>query len=238
MKILAVENIVAGYGAQNVLFNISASIGKGEIVAVIGPNGAGKTTLLKVIAGIIKPKSGDIVYKGKSLFGRSPQYITAGGISWVPQEENIFPSMTVRENLEMGAYLLTEDYRDRIDEVCVIFPQLSDRMGQIAGSLSGGQRQMLAVARGLMIHPEVLLLDEPTSGLAPNLVQMMLEKIKEITNIMNNSVFLVTQTLDAVRLSNRGYLLAAGAIKYEDETQSFLSNREVKDLYFGGQVVS
>ncbi len=238
MSILTVENITAGYGAQDVLFNISASIEKGEIIAIIGPNGAGKTTLLKVIAGIIQPKSGDIVYKGKSILGRSPRYITAGGISWVPQEENIFPSMTVRENLEMGAYLLTEDYRSRIDEVCAIFPQLRDRMVQIAGSLSGGQRQMLAVARGLMIHPEVLLLDEPTSGLAPNLVQMMLEKIEEITKIMNNSVLLVTQTLDAIRLSNRGYLLSAGAIKYEDETRSFLSNREVRDLYFGRQVIS
>jgi len=238
MSLLTVEKIIAGYGAQDVLFNISASVGKGEIIAIIGPNGAGKTTLLKVIAGIIKPKSGDILFKETSIIGKPPQYITAMGISWVPQEENIFPSMTVRENLEMGAYLLKEDYRKRIDEVCTIFPQLRDRMTQIAGSLSGGQRQMLAVARGLMIHPEVLLLDEPTSGLAPNLVQMMLEKIEEITTILNNAVLLVTQTLDAVRLSNRGYLLSAGAIKYEDETRSFLSSREVKDLYFGGQAVS
>lgn len=234
MSILNIENLVAGYGAQDVLFNISVSIGKGEIIAVIGPNGAGKTTLLKVISGIIRPKSGDIFYKGESLLGRTPQYITGRGISWVPQDENVFPSMTVRENLAMGAYLLTEDYRDRIDEVCTIFPQLSNRMGQIAGSLSGGQRQMLAVARGLMIHPKLLLLDEPTSGLAPNLVQMMLEKIKEITTIMNNSVLFVTQTLDAVRLSTRGYLLAAGMIKYEDSTEIFLSNKEVKELYFGG----
>ena len=234
MSILNIENLVAGYGAQDVLFNISVSIGKGEIIAVIGPNGAGKTTLLKVISGIIRPKSGDIFYKGESLLGRTPQYITGRGISWVPQDENVFLSMTVRENLAMGAYLLTEDYRDRIDEVCTIFPQLSNRMGQIAGSLSGGQRQMLAVARGLMIHPELLLLDEPTSGLAPNLVQMMLQKIKEITTIMNNSVLFVTQTLDAVRLSTRGYLLAAGMIKYEDSTEIFLSNREVKELYFGG----
>lgn len=234
MSILNIENLVAGYGAQDVLFNISVSIGKGEIIAVIGPNGAGKTTLLKVISGIIRPKSGGIFYKGESILGRTPQYITGRGISWVPQDENVFPSLTVQENLAMGAYLLTEDYRDRIDEVCTIFPQLKNRMGQIAGSLSGGQRQMLAVARGLMIHPELLLLDEPTSGLAPNLVQMMLEKIKEITTIMNNSVLFVTQTLDAVRLSTRGYLLAAGVIKYEDSTESFLSNREVKELYFGG----
>jgi ABC-type branched-subunit amino acid transport system ATPase component len=234
MSILLVEGLTAGYGAQNVLFDVNASINPGEIVSVIGPNGAGKSTLLKVIAGVLKPKSGDICYKNTSLLGMSPRHISAMGMSWVPQEENIFSNMTVLENLEMGAYLLRRSIRDRIDEVCEVFPQLKDRMGQLAGSLSGGQRQMLAVARGLVIRPELLLLDEPTAGLAPNLVLMMLDKIREIKERMGNSVLLVTQTLDAVRLSDRGYLLAAGKMKLEEETESFLANSEVKDLYFGG----
>lgn len=234
MSILKVESIIAGYGAQDVLFNVSAYIDNGEIVTIIGPNGAGKSTLLKVIAGIIIPKSGEILFKDSPIHDKAPQYITSKGVSWVPQEENIFPSMTVLENLEMGAFLLKQDYNDRIDEVCTIFPQLKDRMSQLAGSLSGGQRQMLAVSRGLMIRPDLLLLDEPTAGLAPNLVQIMLEKIREITLRMGNSVLLVTQTLDAVRLSNRGYLLSSGKIRYKDSTKAFLSNREVKDLYFGG----
>jgi branched-chain amino acid transport system ATP-binding protein len=234
MNILQVRDLVAGYGAQDVLFGVSASIGAGEIVAVIGPNGAGKTTLLKVIAGIIRPRTGDVLYRDESLAGRSPRAITSRGMSWVPQEDNVFPSMTVRENLEMGAFLVRGDLTDRIEEVCGIFPQLRERMGQRAGSLSGGQRQMLAVARGLMTRPDLLLLDEPTAGLAPNLVQMMLERIRRITERMDSAVLLVTQTLDAVRLSDRGYLLSAGVIKYEDRTDSFLADREVKELYFGG----
>jgi len=234
MSILTIDSVTAGYGAQNVLFEVSFHIDYGEIVALIGPNGAGKSTLLKVLAGIIRPRSGDIVFKGASLIGISPQSITGTGMSWVPQEDNVFSSMTVQENLEMGAYLLGRDIKERIDEVCTIFPQLRDRMGQLAASLSGGQRQMLAVARGLMVHPDLLLLDEPTAGLAPNLVQMMLEKIKQIAVNMGNSVFLVTQTLDAVRLSDRGYLISAGRIKYEDKTENFLVNSEVRDLYFGG----
>jgi len=234
MSILDVKEITAGYGAQNVLFDVSVSIDAGEIVAVIGPNGAGKTTLLKVIAGIIKPKKGEITYKNQSILNKEPQYIASEGLSWVPQEENIFSSLTVKENLEIGAYLVKGDCSDRIGEVCSIFPQLKDRMTQLAGNLSGGQRQMLAVARGLMIRPDLILLDEPTAGLAPNLVNMMLVKIKEITLKLGNAVLLVTQTMDAVRLSNRGYLLSAGEMKYNDYTEALLINTEVKDLYFGG----
>jgi ABC-type branched-subunit amino acid transport system ATPase component len=234
MNILKVKRLTAGYGAQDVIFDVSVHIDLGEIISVIGPNGAGKSTLLKVLAGIIKPKSGDILFKGTSVLGKSPQHMTSRGLSWVPQEDNIFPSLNVLENLEVGAYLLKEDLSGRINEVCQIFPQLKERMKQTAGSLSGGQRQMLAVARGLMMHPDLLLLDEPTSGLAPTLVHMMLEKIKEIALRLGNAVLLVTQTLDAVRLSNRGYLISAGSIKYEDTTEALLTNREVRDLYFGG----
>lgn len=236
MSILQVNELTAGYGAQDVLFGVSLIIEPGEIVAVMGPNGSGKSTLLKVISGTLTARQGEILYKGKSLLGRSPQQIVRGGLSWVPQEENIFPSLTVRENLEIGAYPLKGRFENRVDEVCTIFPQLRDRMAQAAGDLSGGQRQMLAVARGLMIHPELLLLDEPTAGLAPNLVQIMLDKIREIAVRMGNAVLLVSQTIDSVRLSNRGYLLSAGRIRYEDRTEALLANQEIKDLYFGGQV--
>jgi len=236
MNILSVEELTAGYGAQDVLFDISLRVEQGEIVCVMGPNGAGKSTLLKVISGIIKPSRGQVLLRGKSITGESPQLIAGKGMTWVPQEENIFPSMTVRENLEMGAFLLRGDVRERIDEVCEIFPQLSERMGQLADSLSGGQRQMLAVARGLMTHPRLLLLDEPTSGLAPNLVHMMLERIKEIAERLKNSVLLVTQTMDAVRLSDRGYLISAGLIRYHGKTGELLSNPEVHELYFGSRL--
>jgi len=236
MSILRVDEITAGYGSQDVLFDISLKVEKGEIVCVMGPNGAGKSTLLKVIVGIIKPGNGKVILKDQNITGEAPQRIVGKGVSWVPQEENIFPSMTVKENLDMGAYSLKMDFRERIDEVCEIFPQLSDRMGQLAGNLSGGQRQMLAVARGLMTHPELLLLDEPTSGLAPNLVHVILDRIREIADRLKNSVLLVTQTMDAVRLSNRGYLISAGIIRYQGRTEELLSNPEVKELYFGGRV--
>jgi branched-chain amino acid transport system ATP-binding protein len=235
VSILQVNELTAGYGAQDVLFGVSLTIDFGEIVAVMGPNGSGKSTLLKVISGALSARQGEILYKGQSLLGRSPQQIVQQGLSWVPQEENIFPSLTVRENLEIGAHRVKQGVQDRIDEVCAIFPQLRDRMAHTAGDLSGGQRQMLAVARGLMIHPELLLLDEPTAGLAPNLVQIMLEKIREIAFRMGNAVLLVSQTIDSVRLSNRGYLLSAGRIRYEDRTESLLANQEIKDLYFGAQ---
>lgn len=235
MNIMEVKNLVAGYGVQDVLFDVSLAIGSGEIVSVIGPNGAGKSTLLKTMAGIITPRSGKILLKGKSLPGRNPWQITSLGVSWVPQEDNVFYSMSVRENLEMGAYLVRGDISDRIEEVCEIFPQLRGRMRQLAGSLSGGQRQMLALARGLMNHPDLLLLDEPTAGLAPNMVYLMLDWIREITVRLKSAVLLVTQTLDAVRLSDRGYLLSAGVIKYEDSTAEFLANEDVKELYFGGK---
>ena len=236
MSILQVNELTAGYGAQDVLFGVCLSIEAGEIVAVMGPNGSGKSTLLKVISGVLSARHGEILYKGTSLLGSSPQKIVQQGLSWVPQEENVFPSLTVRENLEIGAYAVRGDFSSRVEDVCAIFPQLQDRMNQTAGELSGGQRQMLAVARGLMIHPELLLLDEPTAGLAPNLVQVMLEKIREIAVRMGNAVLLVSQTIDSVRLSNRGYLLSAGRIRYEDRTEALLANQEIKDLYFGGQV--
>ncbi|MGQ9615093.1 MAG: ABC transporter ATP-binding protein [Spirochaetota bacterium] len=236
MSILNVEGLTAGYGAHDVLFDISLKIWQGEIICVIGPNGAGKSTLLKSIAGIIKPTRGQIIFKGENITWEAPQRIAAKGISWVPQEENIFPSMTVRENLEMGAFLLRGDLKERISEVCEIFNQLAERMGQFAGSLSGGQRQMLALARGLMTHPQLLLLDEPTSGLAPKLVHLMLDKIKEIAERLRNSVLLVTQTMDAVRLSDRGYLLSAGIMRYQGRTEELLSNSEVQQLYFGNRL--
>lgn len=234
MTLLTVKTITAGYGVQDVLFDVSVEVDHGEVVAIIGPNGAGKTTLLRAVVGIIKPKTGDITFKDRSIVGMEPEHVVRMGLGWVPQEENIFPSMTVAENLEMGAYILEGDLRERFDEVSAIFPALGERMGQPAGRLSGGQRQMLAVARGLMLRPDLLLLDEPTAGLAPNLVRMMLGKIKEVTNRLKRAVLLVTQTIDELRLCQRGYLLSAGEIKYANSTDELLRNQEVRDLYFGG----
>ena len=238
MSLLEIRNVTVGYGVQDILFDISLSVAEGEAVAVIGPNGAGKTTLLRTIVGFLRPGSGDILFKERSLPGMEPEHIVRLGMGWVPQEENIFPSLTVAENLDMGAYVLKGGYRDKIEEVYEIFPVLKERTKQAAGSLSGGQRQMLAVARGLILQPDLLLLDEPTAGLAPNLVHMMLDRIGEITHRFQRAVLLVTQTIDALRLCQRGYLLSAGKILYADSTDRLLSSAEVRELYFGGSAAS
>jgi ABC-type branched-subunit amino acid transport system ATPase component len=234
MSLLSIQNITAGYGIQSILFDVSLDVAEGEVVAIIGPNGAGKTTLLRAILGFIRPNNGNISFKDQSIVGMEPEHIVRMGLGWVPQEENIFPSMTVAENLEMGAYILRENLNNRFNEIYNLFPILKERMRQPAGSLSGGQRQMLAIARGLILQPDLLLLDEPTAGLAPTLVQMMLSKIKEITAQLQQAVLLVTQTVDALRLCQRGYLLSSGKILYADTTDQLLSSQEVRELYFGG----
>ena len=234
MSLLEVQHVTAGYGVQDVVFDVSLEVAQGEIVALIGPNGSGKTTLLRAIVGVIQPKSGSILLKGNSIVGLQTEHIVRQGLGWVPQEDNIFPTMTVAENLQIGAYLLKGDLTERLEEVSAVFPILGERMNQVAGRLSGGQRQMLAVARGMMMRPELLLLDEPTAGLAPNMVKMMLEKIHEVTELLKRAVLLVTQTIDALNLCQRGYLVSAGEIKYTDTTERFLTNAEVNKLYFSG----
>ncbi|MBS3812869.1 ABC transporter ATP-binding protein [Candidatus Bipolaricaulota bacterium] len=206
---------------------------EGELVATIGPNGAGKTTLLRTISGVIPPDRGSITLNENDITALDPEDTIRLGMSFVPQDNNIFPSLTVRENLEMGAYTLKGDFNDRIEEICEIFPQLRERMGQKAGTMSGGQQQMVAVGRGMLIRPKILLLDEPTAGLQPSLVKMMLSKVEEI-NDLGVAVLLVAQTVDAVRLAKRAYLLSAGEMVLSGETGEMLETDRVKDLYFGG----
>lgn len=234
MNQLSVEGVSAGYGEVDVLHQISIALNKGELVAVIGPNGSGKTTLLRTISGVLKPTKGKITFDGNDITNDPPELMIRKGLSYVPQDEHIFSSLTVRENLEMGAFALTENFEDRIGEVCSIFPQLKTRMKQKAGDMSGGQQQMVAVGRGLIVKPKLLLLDEPTAGLQPSLVKMMLGKVEEI-NELGVSVLLVAQTIDALQLSSRGYLLSAGKISLTGKTKELLDQEKVQDLYFGGQ---
>ena len=233
MTLFSADNISAGYGEVDVLHGVSMEIDEGELVATIGPNGAGKTTLLRTISGVLAPNSGNLNLKGKNITENAPEDNIRMGMSYVPQDENIFPSLTVRENLEMGAYTLEGDFEDRIEEICTIFPQLKERMGQKAGTMSGGQQQMVAVGRGLLIQPNLLLLDEPTAGLQPSLVNMMLEKVVEI-NKQGVAVLLVAQTVDALRLAERAYLLSAGEMVLSGDTEELLDTDRVQDLYFGG----
>ena len=234
MSLLEVKEVTAGYGDTEILHGISANLDKGELITVIGPNGSGKSTLMKTILGLIRPTKGRIFFNDEDITGQSPEAIVGKGLSYVPQSANIFPSLTVQENLEMGAFLRTGGIRERITEVLTLFPDLDGREGDIAGRLSGGQRQMLALARALMLDPILLLLDEPTAGLAPMMIESLFERILLI-NHSGVSVVLIEQNAhEALKISHRGYVLAAGNNQLDGNGNELLKNSEVARLYLGG----
>jgi len=234
MAILEANNIKAGYGETEILHGVYIKVNKGEIVSIIGPNGAGKSTLIKTVFGILKPTKGKIILDDQDITGLNPDKIVREGMCYVPQTENVFPSLTVEENLEMGAFIRNDDYRGRIKEIYEIFPDLKQKRRQRVGKLSGGQCQMVAMGRALMLDPKVLLLDEPSASLAPNLVEMIFEKIVEI-NRAGVAILIVEQNARvALKLSDRGYILAMGRNRFEDTGEALLNNEEVGKLYLGG----
>ena len=232
--ILEAEGIVAGYGEVDILHGVSLLIEEGEIVSVIGPNGAGKSTLLKAVFGLLKLRKGRLLLNGSDATGLPPQKMVRNGVSFVPQSENVFPSLTIMENLEMGAFIGKDDFRGRLEEVYRLFPMLSERPHMKAGKLSGGQRQMLALARALMLQPRLLLLDEPTASLSPKMVGDILEKIRDI-NRSGVAILIVEQNArEALALCHRGYVLVMGKNAMEDTGQNLLHSDEVGRLYLGG----
>lgn len=234
MTILKTEGITAGYTKVDILHKVNIRVKSGEIVSVIGPNGAGKSTLLKTIFGILNPREGNVTLKNEDITGLKPDRIARKGISYVPQVDNIFPSMTIQENLEMGAFIRNDDYSQRLDEIYDLFPILKERRKQKAGQLSGGQRQMVAMGRALMVDPRVLLLDEPSAGLSPILVSDIFEKITEI-NETGVSIIIVEQNArEALKMANHGYVLAMGKNVLDDKGDALLANEEVGRLYLGG----
>jgi ABC-type branched-subunit amino acid transport system ATPase component len=234
MIILKTEDITAGYTEIDILHDVCIKVKSGEIVSIIGPNGAGKSTLLKTIFGILKPRKGNVTLKGENITGLKPDKIVRKGISYVPQVENVFPSMTIQENLEMGAFIRDDDYSQRLDEVYNLFTVLRERKKQKVGHLSGGQRQMVAMGRALMLDPQVLLLDEPSAGLAPILVSDIFEKIMEI-NATGIAIIIVEQNArEALKMAHHGYVLAMGRNVLDDKGEALLSNEEVGRLYLGG----
>jgi ABC-type branched-subunit amino acid transport system ATPase component len=206
----------------------------GEIVTLIGPNGAGKSTLMKTVFGLLRPRRGTIRLEGRDVTGLAPSALVRRGISYVPQVDNVFPSLTVEENLEMGAVVRKDDVRPRIEEVLAIFPILRAKRRLKAGGLSGGERQMVAMGRALMLDPRLLLLDEPSAGLSPVLVDVVFEKIEAI-NRGGVAILLVEQSArEALRRSHRGYLLAGGQVRLEGPGPALLENPDVARLYLGG----
>lgn len=234
MSLLEVRDVVSGYGETEILHSVSIAVEKGQIVTIIGPNGSGKSTLLKTIFGLVRPKKGRVYFHGEDITGMPPEVMVRKGLCYVPQSSNVFPSLSIQENLEMGAFVRTGDFRQRLKEMYDLFPDLVERRKDRAGTLSGGQRQMLAVARALMLDPVMLLLDEPSAGLAPNLVTTVLEKILGI-NSAGVAILLVEQNArEALRLSGWGYVLTSGRKQLEDRGENLLKNPEVARLYLGG----
>lgn len=235
MTILEAKNITAGYTAEvNILIDVNIRLEAGQIISVIGPNGAGKSTLLKSIFGILKPVNGKIRLKNEDITGMKPNNVAKKGISYVPQVDNVFPSLTIQENLEMGAFIRDDDYSQRLNEIYELFPVLGERRKQKAGRLSGGQRQMVAMGRALMVDPSVLLLDEPSAGLAPKLVEMIFEKIIEINKTGVSMIIVEQNAREALKMADHGYVLAMGRNVLDDTGEALLANEEVGRLYLGG----
>ncbi len=234
MALLEASGIVAGYGQTEILHGVSITVDQGEVVTIIGPNGCGKSTLMKAIVGLVRVRTGSVTFQGADISSRPPEQIVRAGLCYVPQTNNVFPSLTIRENLEMGAFLRDDGYDGRIEEMYELFPDLTAHPGQKAGSLSGGQRQMLAIARALMLDPALLLLDEPSAGLSPAMMNIVFDRIRQI-NQTGVALLLVEQNArDALQMSDRGYILVAGEKRLEDTGKDLLSNPEVASLYLGG----
>lgn len=233
MALLEAKGITAGYGETEILHRVFVKVNQGEIVSIVGPNGAGKSTLLKTILGLLKPREGKVILEAEDITGLDPDRIVRKGICYVPQTNNVFASLTVEENLEMGAFIRKDNYQNRIQEIYTIFPDLKERRKDRAGKLSGGQRQMVALGRALMLEPKIILLDEPSASLAPKLVRLIFDKITEI-NRSGVGILMVEQNIrEALRIADQAYVLAMGRNRFHDTGQALLNNQEVGKLYLG-----
>ena len=232
---LKITNLSAGYGGTLIIRKVTMEVREKEIVTLIGPNGAGKSTVLRSIFGLCQLEEGGINYLGKSLVGLSPEQIVRNGITYDPQGRSIFPSLSVQENLEMGAYLNKKIDQERFDYVYEKFPCLKERRSQRSKTLSGGEQQMLAIARALMMSPELLLLDEPSIGLAPKIIAEVFLKLREIRDSGVSILMVEQNATQALAISDRAYVLELGRIRYEGKGGDLLKDPKVGELYLGNK---
>ncbi|MEP4544944.1 MAG: ABC transporter ATP-binding protein [Saccharospirillum sp.] len=234
MALIECKNIHAGYGGMNILNGVNMAIESSEIGVIVGPNGAGKSTTLKAIFGLLNVSEGSIELRGDNITNLSPDKLVHKGMGFVPQEHNVFVSMTVEENLEMGAFIRRDDFSYMLERVYSFFPDLKDKRRQPAGELSGGQRQMVAMGRALMVEPSLLLLDEPTAGLSPLYMNEIFERVIAI-NESGVGVLMVEQNAkQALRIAHKGFVLAAGKNRFTDTGQNLLNDPEVAKSFLGG----
>jgi branched-chain amino acid transport system ATP-binding protein len=234
VSLLEIDGLSAGYGDLQVLTDVDMQVEDGEYVTVVGPNGAGKSTVMKSVFGLTNRMGGSISFDGTDISGMNPDEIIREGVGYVPQTDNVFAPLSVRENLEMGAYILDEVPQDALEAVYDRFPILEERASQKAGTLSGGQRQMLAMGRALMLDPDLLLLDEPSAGLAPDLVDEMFERVDRIVD-SGTAVLMVEQNAKAaLEHCDRGYVLVNGENRYVDSGDALLADEQVRQDFLGG----
>ena len=232
---LKVSDVTAGYGRTVILQGLSLNVGRGEVVTIIGSNGAGKTTLLRTISGLVKPSAGTIEFDGKRIDRMSPDEIVGSGLIMVPEARQLFPVMTVRDNVLMGGYhpSVREGMMERFEEVLDIFPRVRERLTQLAGSLSGGEQQMVPIARGLMAKPKLLMLDEPSLGLAPIIVGQMFDVIDRICKSGTTVLLVEQKAFHALKIADRAYVIENGAIAIENTGAGLLADPHIKTAYLG-----
>ena len=233
-KFLSCTSMTGGYGGEDIIKNCNIEVDKGQISVIVGPNGAGKSTAMKAMLGMIALKSGSIILNGENISDYSPQKRVAAGIAFVPQSMNIFSELTVEENLEMGAFLRSDDIQETISEIYELFPAMREKRNQLAGELSGGQRQQVAVSRALMTKPEVLMLDEPTAGVSPIVMDEIFDLILQIKNNGVAIVIVEQNAKQALNIADFGYVLVGGENKYEGHGHELLNDQDVRKSFLGG----
>ncbi len=234
MSFLLAENMTGGYGATDILHDCTLRVEKGQIAVIVGPNGAGKSTAMKAVFGMLNLREGHVVLGGEDITRLSPQDRVAKGMGFVPQVNNVFPTMSVQENLEMGAFLRDDDFSDTMEQVFDLFPILKDKRHQNAGELSGGQRQQVAVGRALMTQPRLLMLDEPTAGVSPIVMDELFDRIIEVARTGISILMVEQNARQALEIADMGYVLVQGANKYTDTGAALLADPEVRRTFLGG----
>lgn len=234
MSYLIGEHMTGGYGGADILKDCTLAVKKGEIAVIVGPNGAGKSTAMKAVFGMVNLRQGRVLLDGEDITTLSPQERVQKGMGFVPQTHNVFTSMSVQENLEMGAFIRTDNYQDTMEQVFDLFPILKQKRNQPAGELSGGQRQQVAVGRALMTQPKVLLLDEPTAGVSPIVMDELFDRIIEIARTGISILMVEQNARQALNIAHTGYVLVQGANRYTDTGEALMANPEVRRTFLGG----